>query len=168
VIKNIATLKNDLKNYILVYAKNSRQHLNYQIFRETVLQFIIIIIIQTLTKNTIRSMKMNNSQWKMDAQDILAPLIDRVDFQLPPLRQPALHPSLDLNPSSPGLSGRLSCTPPSKITVGVAWVIFRFCLACSNYHVNTTKTVIILMSVQGVGGGMIPLDNYDRSDLKIP
>ena len=111
-------------------------------------------------------MKMNNSQWKMDAQDILSPLIVRVDFQLPPL----LHPSLDLNPSSPGLSGRLSCTPPSKITVGgVAWVIFRFCLACSNYHVNTTKTVIILMSVQGVEGeSMIPLDNYDRSDLKIP
>ena len=46
---------------------------NYQIFSETVLQFIIIIIIQTLTKNTIRSMKMNNSQGKMDAQDILAP-----------------------------------------------------------------------------------------------
>ena len=74
VIKNIATLKNDLKNYILVYAKNSRQQLNYQIFRETVLKFIIIIIImQTETKNTIRSMKMYNSQWKMDAQDILAP-----------------------------------------------------------------------------------------------
>ena len=99
---------------------------------------------------------MNYSQWKMDAQDILPPLIERVDFQLPPLCQPPLHPSLDLNPSSPGLSDRLSCAPSSKITVtDVAWVIFRFCLACSNYHVNTTKTVIILMSVQGVeeGGG---------------
>ena len=97
-------------------------------------------------------MKMNNSQWKMDAQDIPPPHIEMVDFQLTPLREPLIQPSLDLNPSYPGLSGRLSCTPPSEITVGVAWVIFRFCLACSNYHVNTTKTVIILMSVQWVGG----------------
>ena len=47
-------------------------------------------------------MKMNNSQWKMDAQGILPPLIERVDLQLPPLCQPPLHPCLDLNPSSPG------------------------------------------------------------------
>ena len=47
-------------------------------------------------------MKTNNSQWKMDAQDILPPLIERVDFKLPPLCQPPLHQSLDLNPSSPG------------------------------------------------------------------
>ena len=60
----------------------------------------------------------------MDAQDIPPPHIERVDFQLPPLREPSLHPSLDLNPSSPGLSGRLSCTPPSEITVGVAWVVW--------------------------------------------
>ena len=39
-------------------------------------------------------------------------------------------------------------------------------MACLNYHVNTTKTVIIQKSVQGVGGGMIPLDNYDHSDLR--
>ena len=113
-------------------------------------------------------MKMNNSQWKMDAHDIPPPHIERVHFQLPPLQEPLLHPSLDLNPSYPSLSGRLSFSPPSEITVSVAWVKFRFCLACSNYHVNTTKTVIILMSVHGVEGGMIPLDNYDRSDLKIP
>ena len=69
--------------YTLVYTKNSRQQLNYQIFREMVLQFFIIIIMQTETKNTLRSMKMNNSQWKMDAQGILPPLIERVDFQLP-------------------------------------------------------------------------------------
>ena len=55
---------------------------------------------------------MNSSQWKMDAQGILPPLIKRVDFQLPHLHHPPLHPSLDLNPSSPGLSGQLSCTPP--------------------------------------------------------
>ena len=96
---------------------------------------------------------MNNSQWKMDAQDIPPSHIERVDFQLPPLRESLLHPSLDLNPSYPGLLGRLSCTPPSKIMVGVAWVIFRFCLACSNNHVNTTKTVIILMSEPGLEGG---------------
>ena len=47
-------------------------------------------------------MKMNNSQWKMDAQDILPPLIERVDFHLPLLWEPSLHSSLDLNPSSPG------------------------------------------------------------------
>ena len=89
----------------------------------------------------------------MNAQDISPPHIERVDFQLPPLRGPSLHPCLDFNPSFPGLSGRLPCTPPSEITVGVAWVKIRLCLACSNYHVNTNKTVIILMSVQGVGGG---------------
>ena len=90
----------------------------------------------------------------MDAQDAHPPLIERVDQQLPHLWGFSLHPRLDLNPSSPGLSGRLSRAPPSKITVtGVAWVIFRSCLACSNYHVNTTKTIIILMSVQGVEKG---------------
>ena len=47
-------------------------------------------------------MKMNNSQWEMDAQDILPPLIERVDSQLPHLSEASLHPSLDLNPSSPG------------------------------------------------------------------
>ena len=101
-------------------------------------------------------MKLNNNQGKMYAPDALSPLIERVDQQLTRLCWFSLHPHLDLNPSSPGLSGRLSRAPPSKITVtGVAWVIFRSCLACSNYHVNTTKTVIILMSVQGVeeGGG---------------
>ena len=47
-------------------------------------------------------MKKNNSQWKMDAQDILPPLIERVDSQLTPFSQVFLHPCLDLNPSSPG------------------------------------------------------------------
>ena len=47
-------------------------------------------------------MKMNNIQWKMDAQDIPPPHIERVDFQPPPLQEPLLHPSLDLNPSYPG------------------------------------------------------------------
>ena len=70
-------------------------------------------------------MKMNNNQGKMDAQDALPPLIKRVDQQLTPFSPAPLHPSLDLNPSSPGWSGQLCCTPPSKITDGVAWVIFR-------------------------------------------
>ena len=139
-------------------------------YSETQFYNLLLLLYKHLeTKNTIPSMKMNNSQWKMDAHDIPPPHIERVHFQLPPLQEPLLHPSLDLNPSYPSLSGRLSFSPPSEITVSVAWVKFRFCLACSNYHVNTTKTVIILMSEPGVeGGGMIPLDNYDCSDLKIP
>ena len=47
-------------------------------------------------------MKMNNNQGKMDVQDVLPPLIERVDSQLPHLWELSLHPSLDLNPSSPG------------------------------------------------------------------
>ena len=47
-------------------------------------------------------MKMNNNQGKMDAQDALPPLIERVDQQLTPFSQAPLHPRLDLNPSSPG------------------------------------------------------------------
>ena len=73
---------------------------------------------------------MNNNQGEMDAQDAqgtLPPLIERVDQQLTPFPQASLHPSLDLNPSSPG---RLSCTPPSEITDGIIWVIFWICLAC--------------------------------------
>ena len=61
----------------------------------------------------------------MDAQDAHPPLIERVDQQLPHLWGFSLHPRLDLNPSSPGRSGRLPCTPPSKITDSVARVIFR-------------------------------------------
>ena len=73
-------------------------------------------------------MKMNNNQGKMDAQDALPPLIERVDQQLNPFSQAPLHPRLDLlHP----------------------WVIFR----SENYHVNTNKTVIIPKSVPGVGGG---------------
>ena len=61
-------------------------------------------------------MKMNNDQGKMDAQDALPPLSERVDQQLPHLWGFSLHPRLDLNPSCPGRSGRLSCTPTSEIT----------------------------------------------------
>ena len=103
--------------------------------------------------DTIRSMnKIDNSRLCENTQKIPRLLIERVHSELPLLPEPLLHPGLNLNSSYPGLSGRLSCTPPSKITVGVVWVIFRFCLACSHYHVNTTKTVIILMSVPGVEG----------------
>ena len=45
---------------------------------------------------------MNNDQDKMDAQDALPPLIERVDQQLTPFPQAPLHPRLNLNPSSPG------------------------------------------------------------------
>ena len=57
----------------------------YQIFSMTVLQFIIIIYTYTNKwENTIQSMKMNN-QGKMDAHNVLPPLIETVDQQLPHL-----------------------------------------------------------------------------------
>ena len=102
--------------------------------------------------------KIDNSRLYENTQKIPRLLIERVHSELPLLPEPLLHPGLNLNSSYPGLSGRLSCTPPSKITVIYIYI----------YMGNTTKAVTILMSVPGVEGGMIPLDNYDRSDLKIP
>ena len=74
---------------------------------------------------------MNNCQLLKSAQDIPPPHIERVGFQMPPLREPPLHPCLDFNPSFPGLLDRLPCTLPSEITDGVARVKNKLSLACS-------------------------------------